>query len=353
MNSPLTPGILAAVVLCCACDSKVSSYRITSHVPSDPDAFSNALYQSTAAQLTAGHHVELVNNGAVFDRLEEELAKARVSINLVLFIWRPTEPSQRMVNAITARAKAGVTCRIIVDAIGSSEFEDAVKPALVAAGCDVRTFRPAKSGATGDRNHRKIVVIDGKVGFTGGFGIEKPWLGNGRKPDEWRESNAIVVGPAVNMMQQAFADNWQEVGGPLLPSTDFPVPDVTGPTRAAFVSSTESAHLTRAERLIQLVIASATRRVWIANAYFVPSPGVVELLLEKKRQGVDVRIMAPSDATDHKQVLREQRATYPKLLAGGVRIWEYQPSLLHSKTMLADDHLSIRCTEWWLRAATD
>ncbi len=324
-----------------ACDTHTSAYRITASVPADPDGFSNALYQATQVKLLAGHHIELVNNGALFDRLEDHLSRAKQSINIVLFIWRPTGPSSRIVEAVTERAKAGVTCRIMVDALASAEFEKEIKPTLVAAGCDVRAFRPVAKGVTAKRNHRKIVVIDGKVGITGGFGIEDVWLGNGRKPKEWRESNVIVRGAAVNEMQQAFANNWQEADGPLLPKSDFPTQEATGTTRAGFVSSTESAHLTKAERLSQLLIAAATKRVWIANAYFVPSPGMIELLVEKRNQGVDVRIMAASDETDHPEILREQRATYPKLLEGGVRIWEYQPALLHAKTMLVDDHLSV------------
>jgi cardiolipin synthase len=326
----------------CACDTRTSAYRITLPVPADPDGFSNALYQSTQVKLTSGHHVELVNNGAIFDRLEAQLSHAKQSVNIVLFIWRPTGPSSRIVEAVSARAKAGVACRILVDGLASGrEFEEEVKPGLVAAGCDVRIFRPLSKGVSDKRNHRKIVVIDGKVAITGGFGIEDVWLGNGRKPREWRESNVIVRGPAVNEMQQAFADNWQEADGPLLPATDFPTQEAKGPTRAGFVSSTASAHLTRAERLTQLLIAAATKRVWIANAYFVPSPGMISLLVDKREQGVDVRIMAPSQQTDHPEILGEQRATYPKLLKGGVRIWEYQPALLHSKTMLVDDHLSV------------
>lgn len=329
---------LMAVLVFLGCDSRVSGFKLTATVPADPDGFSNALYQSVGARLQPGHQIELVDNGRVFDRLEEEIGKAKTSVNLVLFIWRPFEPSPRIVKALTARAKEGVACRILVDAVASTGFEDEVKPTLVAAGCDVRPFRPTK---TQDRNHRKIVVIDGKLAFTGGFGIDKTWLGDGKAPEEWRDSNLIVKGPAVSELQQAFADNWQEMNGPLLPPSDFPALPAEGPTRAAYVSSTASAHLTRAERLSQLTIAAATKRLWIANAYFVPSPGISELLIAKKKQGVDVQIMAPSDNTDHKQVLREQRATYGKLLEAGIRIWEYQPALLHSKTMVVDDHLSV------------
>lgn len=328
-------------VLVTACDAHTSTWRLTSHVPSDPAGFSNALYQSAHVALKPGHRVELVNNGAVFDRLEQSFVKAQRSINIVLFIWRPGRLSERLVNALAASVKRGVTCRVLVDPIPSEDFEASVKPSLAGAGCEVRAFRPLKQGATIERNHRKIVVIDGEVGVTGGFGVDDSWLGDGKKPDEWREASVIVEGSAVNELQQAFADNWQEAGGALLPATDFPVARERGPTLAGFVSSTASDHLTRAERLMQLLIASATTRVWIANAYFVPSEGLITLLVEKRKQGVDVRVMAPGDQTDNPTVLAEQRATYKALRAGGVRLWEYQPSVLHSKTMLVDEHLSV------------
>ncbi|MDP3232367.1 MAG: phosphatidylserine/phosphatidylglycerophosphate/cardiolipin synthase family protein [Myxococcales bacterium] len=329
------------VVLVTACDAHTSTWRITSHVPSDPAGFSNALYQSTRVTLKPGHRVELVNNGAVFDRLEQSFAKAERSINIVLFIWRPGLVSERLERAIAARTKRGVTCRVLVDPLPSEDFGVTVKPRLAASGCEVRMFRPLRRGASIERNHRKIVVIDGELGVTGGFGVDDSWLGDGKKPDEWRESNVVVEGPAVNELQQAFADNWQEAGGALLPATDFPAASEKGPTLAGFVSSTASDHLTRAERLMQLLIASATTRVWIANAYFVPSEGLIDLLVEKRKQGVDVRVMAAGDQTDMPTVLAEQRATYKALRAGGVRLWEYQPSVLHSKTMLVDDHLSV------------
>lgn len=332
---------LGGVLLLTGCIAHSSDYRITTFVPVDPAGFSNALYQSTAVKLTPGHQVELINNGDVFDRLEQEIAKTQRSINIVIFIWRPGETSDRMVRAVTARAKAGVACRILVDHVGSLSFEDKVKPELVAAGCDVRTFRKLRKGITDERTHRKIVVLDGKAAFTGGFGIADEWLGNGRAPKEWREANLFVHGPAVNELQQAFADGWQEENGPLLPESDFAATPVEGATRAGFVTSVANDNLTRAERLTQLMIAAATKRVWITNAYFVPSDGLIELLIEKRKQGVDVRVMVAGKETDHPLVLKLQRRTYKQLLEGGVRIWEYQPALLHSKTMVVDDHLSV------------
>ncbi|MDP1825515.1 MAG: phospholipase D-like domain-containing protein [Archangium sp.] len=333
-------AILLSALPLAACETTSAAFRFSADDPVE-GAFSDALFQSAAVRLTPGHRVELVNNGALFDRLAQEVSRAKRSINIALFIWQPGTPSTRMVNAVTARAKAGVTCRVVVDAVASTAFDAEVRPALVAAGCDVRAFRPLTKGVSVDRNHRQIVVIDGKVGFTGGFGIADVWMGEGRKPGEWLESNVIVEGPAVNQLQQAFADDWKEVAGPQLPRSEFPTSPRRGPTRAAFISSRASNYVRKAEHLNQLLISSATKRVWIANADFVPSPGLVDLMIEKERQGVDVRIMVPGDQTDHPEVLLDQRASYARLLEGGVRIWEYQSAQLHSKTMVVDDQLSV------------
>lgn len=331
---------LAAGLTLCACDSRTSRWSLRATVPSDPEGFSLAMYQSVGVKFRPGHQVELVNNGKLFDRLEEEIGRAQQSVNIVLFIWRPEEPSARITRALVAKAREGIKCRVIVDAVGSFDFPEKVQRALEAAGCDVRIFRPLGESPNLERNHRKIIVIDGKLGITGGFGLHKPWLGDGRKPDEWRETNALIRGPAVEEMQQAFAENWQEVGGALLPAEDFPPPAKTdGTTLAAFVGSTTTPHLTRAERITQLTLAAAKKRLWIANPYFVPSPGLIDLLVQKQHEGVDVRVMAAGKNTDHKQILREQRMTYGPLLAAGIRIWEYEPSLLHAKTALVDDHL--------------
>lgn len=329
------------LLLGCSCDAKLTKFRIQGELSSEAPRFSQALYQATRHRLLPGHRVSLTNNGPVFERLEEEIGRATQSINVVLFIWREGEPSDRIVRALTARARAGVRCRVMVDAVGSMGFEKALQPQLEAAGCETKIFRPLKQGPTLERNHRKLFIFDGKLAVTGGFGIDKTWLGDGRKPDQWRDSNAFVTGPAVLEMQQAFAENWQEATGRLLPEEDFPQAAVDGPTWATYVESSAAPAVTKAERLTQMTIASAQKRLWIVNAYFIPSPGMIALLQERRAAGVDVQVMVSGPLSDHAEVLREQRATYPDLLKAGVRIYEYQPSLLHSKATLIDDHLAV------------
>jgi cardiolipin synthase len=162
-------------------------------------------------------------------------------------------------------------------------------------------------------------------------------MGHGKREDEWRDSNVRVRGPAVRAMQQAFAENWVETGGALLPAESFPDIDTAGKVRAALVASAGSGVVTKGDRLMQLLIAAAHSRLWISNAYFTPSEPIIKLLAEKARQGVDVRVLMAGDNTDMRVVLPDQRARVARLLPEGVRAFEYAPTMMHSKTVLVDD----------------
>jgi cardiolipin synthase A/B len=310
-------------------------------VPSAGPDLSAALYQTTGARLSAGHQVDVLDNGAVFDALIDEIGRARASVHVVMYIWEAGKASDRVVDAIRARVKRGVSCRILVDAFGSMGFESGVGATLRTAGCEVRIFRPIPGSDELARNHRKIVIVDGQVAFTGGFGVRDDWLGHGRRDDQWRDTQVRFRGPAVDSAQQAFAENWQEAGGTLLPASAFAAESARGPARAAFVASTASPTVTRAERLTLLMIGAATRRIWIANAYFVPSASIVELLKSKAKQGVDVRILIPGRKSDSKTSFGLQKTQSGSLIDHGLKLWEYAPTMMHSKTMVIDDTLSL------------
>jgi cardiolipin synthase A/B len=335
-------GVGLGVLLALAACSKERSrpFKITAPVASAGPDFASALYQTAAVRLEPGHHITYVNDGRIFDAMEEEIGRARASVNILSFIWRPGEASERVLAALTARARAGVACRVLVDPFGSAGFEKEVKPRLVAAGCKAHLFRPLPADENLARNHRKLVLVDGRVGLTGGFAIQDEWLGQVRHEKEWRDTNVRVEGPAVAQMQQAFAENWQEATGELLPASDFPQARAAeGSAKAAFVASTANPEVTRAERITQLMVQAAKERLWISQAYFTPNDQLRALLVEKARAGVDVRVLAPGDKNDQKAITLVQRATYDELLPAGIRIWEFQPAMMHAKTMLVDDRL--------------
>jgi len=303
--------------------------------------FGNALFQTVGVSLRPGNKVDLVDNGRVFDAAIEEIAKARRSVHVDSFIWSEGKVSDRLIDAIAKRTRAGVQCRVIVDAVGSPSF-GSLEKRLQGIGCEVHRFRPIPGQDDVARDHRKLILVDGRVGLTGGFGIDDKWDGDGRsdEPPEWRDSNVRVWGPAVLDMQ-AFSENWQEATGSLLPADAFPKPADVGPTWAAFVASSENSIATRNDRMTQLVIATAKKRVWIANAYFAPSTPIMTLLSRKAREGVDVRILASGEKTDTRPYLPIQRARMDELAQAGVRTYEYEPTMMHGKTMLVDDSIVV------------
>ncbi|WPB77007.1 phospholipase D-like domain-containing protein [Archangium violaceum] len=347
-KTPWTLLLLALVLAGCPLPNHRLALRIRDTVPETPEGMSLAWYQTVGVELEPGNQVELVHNGHVFDRLVEEIHAARSSIHILLYIWRPGYPSDRIVQALRER-QPGVACRVLVDPLGSIRFEDNVGPELVAAGCEVRMFRPLQGTISTlnlkrfqSRLHRKLMVRDGISAMTGGFGIWKSWIGEGRKPDEWRDANIWVQGPAARGIQLAFAQNWQEAGGGMLPAEAFPEPMPTpGVARAGFVTHTGAPVLTNAERMTLLAIASAKKRLWISNSYFIPTGPIQDMLIAKAKAGVDVRVLTPGRHHDIPPVHEGQRATYARLLENGVRIWEYEVSMMHSKAVLVDDRLSM------------
>ena len=301
------------------------------------EGFANALFQSVDADFAPGT-VKRLDNGAVFDALVDDINRATRSIHVSMYIWEPGAASRRVTTAIVAKATAGVACRLSIDALGSSKFEEQVAPPLVAAGCELRMFRPVAADSVVTRNHRKLAVIDGAIAITGGFGVRDDWMGNG--VTGWRDTNVRFTGPAVRAAQQAFAESWQESGGTLLPATDFPHAAADGDARVALVTSTASPHLTRAERLVQILIGASHKRLWITMAYFAPSKGILAMLASKARSGVDVRLILPDEHDDSKVALKAQRLLYDQLADAGIKVWEYQPSMIHAKTFVVDDQLS-------------
>ncbi|RKH31523.1 cardiolipin synthase B [Corallococcus praedator] len=339
------PILIALLAAGCSYPNHRHDLRLRA-LPDDPVARSVAITQTLGMSLEPGNGVELVQNGQVFDVIEEEIRAARSSIHIASYIWRPGIPSDRLLIALRERAP-GVQCRVLVDPLGSVNFE-VVAPVLADAGCDVRIYRPYQGAVASldavrirARMHRKMVIRDGEVALTGGFGIWRSWLGNGDAAETWRDTNVRVRGPAVRGMQVAFAENWQEAGGDFLPPESFPPLAPAGEAHACFVASTGHRFLSEASKMWALSIASAKHRLWIANSYFIPSEALSDMLIEKARQGVDVRVLVPGRYHDVGPVLSAQRASYARLLSEGVRIWEYEISMMHSKTLLADDLLGI------------
>lgn len=313
-------------------------------VSAKPGVFSRALGSTVDARMVSGNQAVLVNNGAIFRALEDEARAARSSIHLDVFIWSPSDESLRLAEVVAERARAGIRCRVLVDPFGSLGFDNKIAPILQKAGCEVRDFHglgDTEPGKLTNRNHRKIAVFDGRIGYTGGFGLDKEWKGDARNEDEWRDTNIRVEGPVVTQVQQAFFQDWQEAGGDV-PEDAFRPPPSVGSARAAFVmarGNVESRELPHNESVIRLLIAAAHKRLWIANAYFVPSDEILELLAAKAKEGVDVRVLIPGPHVDSKFEPLAQKASIGPLIEAGVKVFEYQPTMMHAKTALVDESL--------------
>jgi cardiolipin synthase A/B len=336
-------AVLLGTMGCSGCAAHIPPLPDGAYEVTPPADLDRALEEQVGTPFRPHNRVVLSENGAVFDDIASAIKQARVSVNIVTFIWRPSGPSDQVLEPLLERARAGVKCRVLVDALGSRRFEGEVRPLLEGAGCEVRTHQPREDDLL-ERNHRKIVVVDGVVAITGGFGIWKSWEGNGLKKDEWRDSNAVVEGPVVRDLQRAFEASWLQSGGEPLPAAELPDPPPAGRTPAIFVASGAEdldggAAWTRVERATVLLLRSAQKRIWIANSYFVPSVEILSLLVAKAKAGVDVRVLAPGPIHDWTSIRAAQRDGYPELVAGGVKIFEYQPSMMHSKTMVVDDQL--------------
>lgn len=294
------------------------------------------LEREVGVPVREGNEIELISNGAIFDALDEEIRGARETIHISEFMWMGTgEPSNRIGRAILAR-RPGVKCRILIDWFGSRKFDRELERRLRADGVELRRHTPLPDPFR--VNHRRIFVFDGRRAFVGGFGIWRSWLGDGAQPEHWRDTAARVRGPIVGDLQRAFDHSWQNEGGAPLPAAAYPRLRGGGTVRAAVVASSPAwARTTRAARMYYALIASARRRLWVANSYFVPDRSLQNLLIARARDGVDVRVLAPGPHHDVAIVLAGQRRTYARLLAGGVRIYEYGASMMHAKTLVVDD----------------
>lgn len=307
-------------------------------------AVEQALFQATGLRFTEGNRISWCNDGAVFEALLAAVRAAEHSVHFDMYIFKPGPPGDALAEALCQRAAAGVSVRVLVDPMGSPGFEEQLCPKLRNAGCEVRYFRPPrrKPFKIWGRNHRKLVIVDGKVGFTGGFGIAAQWAGDGPHGAQWRDSNVKVEGPVVCLMQQAFASHWLETGGSLLPHVEFERALPCGEARACFVTSMDVKGLSNARWITHIAMAVAQKRLWIANAYFVPPPDLLRTLCAQSgEQRIDVRILVPGSQIDHKWIRLLQRGTYRDLLRCGTRVYEYQPSMIHAKTMLVDEDLCV------------
>ena len=295
---------------------------------------------ATGAWLAPGNRVEVMLNGdGTYTRLWDDLRSAQRSITLQLYYGAPGRYGGYARQILLERAKAGVRVFVLYDAFGTVDIPPDHRDVLRARASSWNRFAQSVSPTlhlAQNRSHVRGIVIDSRVGWTGGFGIDDKWFGDGRSNGSWRETNVRFEGPAVRQLQAAFAAAWVEATGVLFTGRATLDAQPHGATAAGLLYTSPTLGSTAAERFFALSIAGARKTLYITNAYFAPDRNFVELLAAAARRGVDVRILTAGPRTDVNIVRLAGRAWYDTLLAAGVRVYEWQPSTLHAKTFVVD-----------------
>jgi cardiolipin synthase len=293
-----------------------------------------------------GGEVTLLQNGdAFYPAMLDAIRKAEDSVNFEVYIFEPDEIGRQFIDAFKERARAGVEVRLLLDGFGGMKLKKRYREELGQAGVVVSRFRPPSLRDLVRfyrRSHRRAIVIDGKIGFTGGAAISKKWKGNVTNEHEWRDSMTRVTGPMVAGIQSAFVSNWVYCTGEVIAGPRFFPPVERGPGPCALsVVSSPSDSLQPIRLLFWVSFINARRRLWICNSYFIPDQRLRDAVVERARAGVDVRVLVPGNHTDAVPVQAAGRSYYEELLAAGVRIFEYQPAMMHAKTAVIDGTWSI------------
>lgn len=310
--------------------------------------FATTMEAITGVALSDGHTVEILFDNAVFSRMLEDIGAAQQSVTFFSYFCEPGRLGERIAAALAARARAGARVLVLGDGFSCADWIGAVRDPLVAAGAEVSILRPVRWYAlhrAQHRNHTRMVVIDGRIAYTGGFGVADQWSGDAdARP--WRDTNVRFTGPAVRTLQGDLLAAWAEATGRLeAGSAFFPgrahgapgVADAAGSgVVAGLLSSSPGLETTPVERYLALTIAGAGRTLYVANSYFVPPPLVRRLLREAAARGVDVRVLVPGRRTDVPSTRWAGRGYYDEMLEAGVRIYEYRPVMMHAKTLVAD-----------------
>jgi cardiolipin synthase len=301
----------------------------------------------TGTHIFPGNQVEAMLNGnGTYPRLWADMRSAQHTLTVQMYYSLPGAVTDTMAEVLRERARAHVRVLFLIDAFGSQHLSKKLLESLRASGVEVaklRTLRWFTIHDATDRSHVRVVVVDGRIGWTGGFGLADYWLGDGHHDDQWRESNVRFQGPAVMQLQAAFAAGWAEATGELIAGPLFFPQDgfePVGTTHAGLLYTSPTTGSTPAERFLALSLTSARKTLYISNSYFVPDGDFRHMLERAAKRGVDVRVLTVNSKTDVKSTWYAGRHYYEELLRAGVRIYEYQPTMLHSKTITVDGRWS-------------
>ena len=335
-------ALIVLVVANLTSSAKKIEKKIDHLYPAGDPQFVRSMGSLLGPGIVPGNRVRALCNGdEIFPAMLDAIRGARRTICFETFIYWSGAIGREFAEALSERARAGVKVHVVLDWLGSGKMDASLLETMERAGVEVVKYHPLRwysVGRLNNRTHRKLLIVDGTVGFTGGVGIADNWLGNAQDPDHWRDSHFRLEGPAVAQMQAAFMDNWMETCAQVLHGEEyFPALEPAGPHAAQlFKSSADDA--SESVRLMYLLsLASAVKSVRIANAYFVPDALAVSTLVAAQRRGARVEIIVPSRHIDQKLVRRASRSLWEPLLEAGIAIYEYQPTMYHVKVVVVDE----------------
>ena len=310
-----------------------------------PEFFGSALALSNPVPI-GGNKIELLQNGdQIFPQLLDAIRGAQKTINFAAYIFESDATGRVFRDALIEKARSGVEVRILLDGIGSGwSLDNADVRMMTDGGCKFAYYHPVQSwrmDRTNRRSHRRILVVDGTLAFTGGVAFSDKWTGNAQDKDHWRETHVRIEGPIVSAMQAAFQSHWVKTfGESLTGAAQFPAVAPAGNLQAQVVESRSFSNAPIP--MVQAVtFSSAQKRIWITNPYCTPTDDQVALLVKAVGRGVDVRLLLPGPYNDQPLTQSAGRTAYGRLLEGGVKIFEYQPTMIHAKTLVADGMFSM------------
>lgn len=303
--------------------------------------FSRAMGVLLGPTITQGNQIEaLLNGDNIFPAMLESIKNAKISITFETYIYWSEKIGKQFADALSERSRSGVKVHVLVDWAGSSKMDPEHLSEMEQAGVQVRKFHKPKwynLARMNNRTHRKLLVTDGQIGFTGGVGIADQWGGNAQDPEHWRETHFRVSGPVVAEMQAVFLDNWIKATGEVLHGSDyFPQLTVTGSIPAQMFSSSPSGGSESMQLMYLLAITAAKYSIHLSCSYFVPDKLTLKTIVDAIKRGVTVQIITPGKHTDAELVRRASRALWGEILEAGAEIYEYQPTMYHCKVMIVD-----------------
>jgi cardiolipin synthase A/B len=298
-------------------------------------AFSNGSISNGNAVQT------LVNGDEIFPSMLAAISAARSTINFETYIYWSGKVGYDFARALAAKSREGIEVRVLIDWVGSLPFDEDLIRVMTSADVKFVRFRPVHwytLDRVNNRTHRKLLIVDGRVAFTGGVGIADKWLGDARNVDEWRDTHYHITGPVVAAFQAAFGENWLEATGETLLGDEFYPPlEAAGDLQAQLVVSSQPNGSENMELMFLTAIASAQNNIRIGMAYFVPDDTALKQLVEARQRGVEIEVIVPNHLTDVPIVRKGSRHFWGELLRAGVRIHEFQPTMYHPKILIVDD----------------